>query len=152
MSARKARSRAYVVRLEWASTISYCDVAVMASSPAEAVKKAGEDCDYDAQRNYDDGGETYCGAVIRAGSMERAEEIIDNGELWDIPHLPIPLDEKDPQCAVFDLKEQIAFLRAALTNAHTALAQARTGTIDRVALDNNVNKVAFVLANVGDTA
>jgi len=145
---REPKERAYVVRLEWASKIAYCDVAVMASDLPSAITKAHEDCDYDLQDDYDDGGETYVGAVALLPNMEAAEQCANDRSLWDHHHLALPRDAQDPQQQVFELREQIAFLRAALGNAHRALAQTRTGTLEPVQIDNELNKAAFVLANV----
>jgi hypothetical protein len=142
------KPRAYVVRLEWPSTIAWVDVAVMARSVQGAIKAAHRNVDYDKQDTYDDCGEIYVGAVAQVRSAAHAIEIVENRDLWDIPHLKIPRADRQPDEQAYELEEQVQFLRTALANAHTALAQSRAGTLDQAALDNHLNKASYVLANV----
>lgn len=149
------KNNAYVLRLEWASTISFCDIAVQATSPADAIQTAYQECDYDRQDTYDDGGDTYCGAIIRAKSMEHAESIAHSGGLWDLsPQLPIPLKDQDPLDQLAEMRRRVKLLHAALRRARSAMDGARDLFASRgsdhlvVALENDMRKADYVLAQV----
>jgi len=152
MLTRAKKERPYVVRLEWASMISFCDVAVTARTPAEAIQRAYEDCDYERQDNYDDGSESYVTAICEAPTLKRAEQIVDHGCLWDLGNAyPIPLKERSQDEQRHEHERRAAYLRAALARAQAALSDAarqlaKSGHGDLVArLDNESRKAAYLV-------
>jgi hypothetical protein len=142
------KPRPYVVRLEWASTISYCDVAVSARNPAEAVQTAFEECDYDQQDNYDDGGETFATAVIPFRTTAQAEACIDNRAAWDYGgYANVPLEHRDPRDIAYAHEKRANYLAQAAKRARDLLATISPQTYGDLAaqVENEIRKLDYLL-------
>lgn len=142
------KERPYVVRLEWASTISYCDVSVSARTPAEAVKTAYEECNYDMQDNYDDGGETFATACVPFRTVKQAEACVDHRSLWDYSGLRnIPLKDRDPTEQAHAYKTQAAYMAKALARSRAMLATINPQTYGDLAaeIENQIRKIDYLL-------
>lgn len=140
----------YVVRLEWASTISYCDVLVSAKTPQGAVRKAYEECDYDHQDNYDDGGESYATACVPFRTFQQAEACVDSRSLWDFTGLDkIPLKDQDPSLQAEAYKVRADMLAGALQRALDSMARTHQQVAHdpdtQTRLENDIRKARYVL-------
>lgn len=145
---RKPKPKPYVVRVEWASTISFVDVAVTARTPQAAIRKAFEEADYDQQDSYDDGGESYATAVASFRTAEQAIACVDRRELWDYAGLKnIPIKHRDPADQADAYKAQAAYMATALQRSRDMLATISPQTYGDLAaeIENEIRKLDYLL-------